>query len=339
MVSVIIPCYNVSSYVGRCFQSLVNQTIGLENLQVIFVDDCSTDDTYEKLIRIEQQYPEQVLLIRTETNARQGTARNIGLSYAEGDWITFLDSDDWLEPHAIERLYSIAKESDFEIVVAENVRDPEDSLHYLPKEECVTGGICEYTIDSIVKRKQLIIENKLSFCAWGRLIRKSFLLEHEIFFPENFAYEDIYWGSLINFYVHKFCVLKEVLYHYFVNPTSTVLKVADYHTDLLTINTLLWREVRKRGFNEDYQEEIEYELIYSGLLAFWKVLALRFERAPYSLYGLLSVFAQEHLPDPKNNPYYKNLPEFHRLMLDALYIPMRKAEFYEFIDNIRRIGL
>ena len=114
---------------------------------------------------------------------------------------------------------------------------------------------------------------------------------------------------------------------------------ADYHTDMLTINALLWKEVQKRGFWEEYQAEIEYELIYSGLLAFWKILALRFEKPPYSLYGLLSVFAQEHLPEPESNIYFETLPEYYRLMLKALYSPMRKAEFYGFVENIRRIGL
>lgn len=339
MISVIIPCYNVSAYVERCFQSLADQTIGIDRLQIIFVDDCSTDDTYEKLLQIEKRYPEQVILIQSETNGRQGTARNIGLSYAQGEWIFFLDADDWMEPHAIEKLYSYANASDYDIVVADSVRDPEQELRYFSKEELGSGDIIEYCIDTDTKRRQLIRENNLSFSACGRLIRKRFLMDNDIFFLENYAYEDIYWGSLINYYVKKFCVIKENLYHYYINPASTVLSTADYHTDLLTVNALLWNEVRKRGFWEDYRAEIEYEFIYSGVLAFWKVLALRYEKPPYSLYGLLGVFAQEHLPEPKSNPYYDTLPEFYRLMLDSLYISMRKAEFFEFVENIRRIGL
>ena len=79
-VSVIIPCYNVESYIDRCFNSLVNQTIGMEHLELIFINDESTDCTMEKLLQYEQQYPENIILINFETNQRQGTARNTGYS-------------------------------------------------------------------------------------------------------------------------------------------------------------------------------------------------------------------------------------------------------------------
>ena len=106
-VSIIIPCYNVSEYIDRCLESITVQTIGVDNLEIICVDDASTDDTWDKLQQWEQRFPEQIILIHCKTNGRQGTARNIGLEYASSPWISFIDSDDWIEPDYFEKLYTI----------------------------------------------------------------------------------------------------------------------------------------------------------------------------------------------------------------------------------------
>ncbi|MCR5249130.1 MAG: glycosyltransferase [Lachnospiraceae bacterium] len=339
-ISVIIPCYNVSAWIDRCLQSVAQQSIGMEELQIICVDDCSTDDTLTKLKAWEEKYPEAFLLIESETNGRQGAARNIGLSYAEAEWIVFLDSDDWLEPLALEKLYGKAAGSAYDMVIGDNIRDKSRELRYLTENERKNGKADhELRVENVSLRRKLIRENLVSFAAWGRIIRKSFLKENSICFPEGLAYEDIYWGSLINYYVRRVYFIEEKLYHYFVNDASTILKSGDYHTDMLTVNVILWREVHRRGLDAVYRDEIECELIYSGLLAFLKVIALRFETPPYSLYRLLGAFAEEYLPQPRRNPYYAGLPEFHRLMLDALYMEMNKRDFRAFIEDVKRIGL
>ena len=92
-VSVIIPCYNVESYIDRCLASITVQTIGMENLELICVDDASADGTWNRLLLWEQLYPEQVILIRQEVNRRQGAARNLGLQYASADWVSFVDAE------------------------------------------------------------------------------------------------------------------------------------------------------------------------------------------------------------------------------------------------------
>ncbi len=341
-ISVIIPCYNVAAYIDRCLQSVTEQTMGAEALQIICVDDCSSDDTLTKLKEWEARFPEQILLIESETNGRQGAARNIGLSYAEAYWIAFLDSDDWLEPDALEKLYEKAEGSDLDMVIGDSIRDASPEIRYLSPGEKQNGKkdhVLE--IAGVEQRRELIRYNMIRFVAWGRLIRKAFLTENAIDFPEGLAYEDIYWGSLVNYYVKKVYFIEERLHHYYVNADSTILKPADYHVDMLTVNSLLWREVHRRGLDAQYRDEIEAELIYSGLLAFVKIIALRFETPPYSLYRLLCAFAQEHLPEYKENKYVRSadFPEFHRLMLDALYMDMTKRDFYDFIENVRKIGL
>lgn len=129
-ISVIIPCYNVENYIDRCVKSLINQSIGVENLELIFVNDASTDGTLTKLQNWEQTYPENIMVITYEENLRQGGARNVGLQYATGEYIGFVDSDDWIEPDMYELLYSIAKQKDFDQVCGKYMRNfsEEDSM-------------------------------------------------------------------------------------------------------------------------------------------------------------------------------------------------------------------
>ena len=94
----------------------LNQTIGIENLEIILVDDKSTDNTVERLKQYEVAYPEQIMLILCEKNGRQGTARNIGMSYATGEYISFVDSDDWIRKDMYEILTTLIEETNADIV-------------------------------------------------------------------------------------------------------------------------------------------------------------------------------------------------------------------------------
>lgn len=127
-ISVIIPCYNVASYVDRCITSIVVQTIGIDNLEIICIDDASTDHTWEHLQKWEQKFPENILLIRQEVNRRQGAARNVGLQYASADWVAFVDADDWLEPDYFEQLYAPVTQFECDVVSCDWRRDVSSSL-------------------------------------------------------------------------------------------------------------------------------------------------------------------------------------------------------------------
>jgi glycosyltransferase involved in cell wall biosynthesis len=93
-VSVIIPCYNVEKYIERCLESLERQTIGIGHMEIICVDDASSDGTEDILRSWEKKYPGSIKVVLSERNNRQGAARNIGMQYASGDWVSFVDSDD-----------------------------------------------------------------------------------------------------------------------------------------------------------------------------------------------------------------------------------------------------
>ena len=97
-VSVIIPCFNATKYLPKCFMSLVQQTIGIDQIELIFVDDASTDEdaTWNMLQEFERAYPESIMILKLEENMRQGGARNVALQYATGEYIAFVDADDFV---------------------------------------------------------------------------------------------------------------------------------------------------------------------------------------------------------------------------------------------------
>ena len=115
-ISVIIPCYNVSMFLDRCMQSLEKQTIGIENLEIILINDASKDATLGKILLWEMKYPENIIVIPLEENVMQGAARNIAREYCSAEYIAYLDADDWILPNAFEKIYRVARQNNADIV-------------------------------------------------------------------------------------------------------------------------------------------------------------------------------------------------------------------------------
>lgn len=339
-ISVIIPCYNVELWIDRCVQSIVNQTFGIEDLQVILVDDCSTDGTLQKLSAWQEKYPDQMVVVASPQNGRQGKARNIGLAYAEADWIAFLDSDDWIEPTYFEKLYSIGMTDDYDIVDCRSKRDFSKELSVF--DDVKTGKENHiYSIQTVEERKPCIVTPPWSLCAYGKIIKKDFLVGNAIYFPEHLAYEDGYWGSILTMCVQKVYVLEEYLYHYFVNDESTVLKGGEHHWDFVTVQTILWDEWGARGYLETYQDELEMEHIFSAYLQGLKTAIWRYEVPNYNYYRLLRELILQRIPDYTTNPYIQRgiLKEVYKLMMVALVNELSKTEFLQFAESLKKIGI
>ena len=348
-ISVIIPCYNVGRYLARCLDSLLGQTFGTELVEIICVDDASSDDTPRILEDYASKYPDTIRVITREENARQGKARNEALREAQGDWIAYIDSDDWVEPEYIDYLNNCVRIAgpDVQVVTCEYERDfsEEFSLFDIDRAGIISSAetrgrrIC---VNSEEERRLFIRNRILSYSVYSKLIRRDFLLQNEILFPENLAYEDIYWGGLLNMYASDVYLTEAKLYHYFVNRKSTLLaEGAGYHYDMLTVQERLWNEYIRRGLMDRFHSEIELEFVYSCALAFWKIIVLRFEKPPYSMYQLLCIYVQTHIPQIMDNEYVKQgvMPEMYILMLNSLFTPMSRDQFEQFAIDIRRIGI
>lgn len=119
-VSVIVPIYNCAQYIGKCVDSLMNQT--LDEIEVIFIDDHSKDDSYNELLKSLAQYPERAknaIVKQHEENKGVSRTRNEGIDLASGEFIAFCDSDDWMDKRMYEKMYQTAKAESAEIVICD----------------------------------------------------------------------------------------------------------------------------------------------------------------------------------------------------------------------------
>ena len=336
LISIIIPCYNVEKYIDRCFDSLLAQTIGFDKLEIIMIDDCSTDGTWGKLTAIEASYPESVMIIHCDENGHQGSARNIGLQYASAPYVGYVDSDDWIEPDMYEKLCEKMEAHKCDIVMCRNWRDTALSGQVLaPK---LTGEADRmFEIDTVDKRKTFIICSSIGNIIWDKLFTREFLIHNNIFFPEGLAYEDHFFATLLYFYTRKVYILEERLYHYYVNPASTVLSSnATHHFDIMTVDKMMWAECEKRGFLAEYRKEVEYQFLTLCYLAAMKMISLRLTHVPYDFFLELKEETLKRVPDYHSNPYIKDyVTELNQMLLQLLDLPIGEQDLNAVCNAIR----
>lgn len=174
-VSVIVPVYNAANYIERCARSLLGQT--LDDIEYIFIDDCSTDNSLEILYDIIKEFPSRYKTIKVEkmaTNSRQAAVRGRGIQLATGDYVIHCDSDDWVDLDFYEKLYEEAVSSMADVVFAPVIDEYENSSNhrktdYLCKtgKEIIANWYCYYnamfTVNKLVKREIYHLNNILPF--------------------------------------------------------------------------------------------------------------------------------------------------------------------------------
>lgn len=176
-ISVIIPVYNAEKYIDRCVQSLILQT--LENIEFIFVNDCSTDTSLKILTKYQEEYPETIKVLSLPKNMRQGAARNAGIKIAQGEYLGFVDADDWVDEKMFEKLYQCAKENNYDVVGCHNyVANASGKVISISKGNTVaqTGILNEE------RRKSLLVNGGN---IWLKIYRRSMLVDNQIYFPEK----------------------------------------------------------------------------------------------------------------------------------------------------------
>lgn len=232
-VSVIIPVYNVELYIERCVRSLMEQT--LDNLQIIFVNDCSPDNSLNIIKRVLKDYParrDQVIILEHENNRGSAAARNTGLEYAEGEYIIHCDSDDWVEKDIYEKLLRKAIETSADIVGCDFYDDYVDN-------SIIRKQLFPQDSKECVKR---MLKGELHCSTWNKLVCKDLYERHEISFTEGVnMWEDVSAMIPLCYHANKLAYVSEPLYHYIHYNTSSYtysVSSASLENMIVTINTL-----------------------------------------------------------------------------------------------------
>lgn len=205
-VSVIIPVYNCESYIGQAIQSALDQTE--KDLEVIVVDDGSTDQTCHMIRGFTDS---RVRLLAGEQNAGESRARNLGVAHAKGQWIAFLDGDDWWAPQRLERLLGVAEKEEADIIM-DNCRIIDDGARYPWK-----------TARRVIRFEGIVRLDAVRFVAIdpgvNLIVRRRFLVEHEIRFDEGLiAAPDMKYGLQCIIRGGKFVVVPQAYYFYRRRP-------------------------------------------------------------------------------------------------------------------------
>lgn len=300
-LSVIVPVYNMAAQdkLAWCLDSLVNQTIS--DYEIIAVDDCSTDDSLEILRSYEQKYPDKVHVIASPVNKKQGGAKNLGLEEAKGDWIGFIDSDDWVTPDFYEKLLSRGEETGADIVGCDYHLTHEHSM----KIGQVVHNNTQSQAGPLTKEKyrSLILDS-------GSLVVKIYK-RHIIFdfpnrFPEQIFYEDNAISNSWMLRARRFEYLEEPLYYYYQHDTSTVHTITKKRCeDRMEAARVMVREAEQFGYLDEYYPEIESSfttLFYVNTLFSYMVGVKKKE---YSFVKALGREMRETFPGFMENSYYQ----------------------------------
>ena len=258
MVSVIVPVYNVEEYLRQCLDSIVNQT--LKEIEIICVNDGSTDSSLQILEEYAQK--DERIKIITKENEGLGAARNTGMAYATGEYIGFVDSDDWVELDAYEKLYINAKSHNSDMVMCP-IHIYDDNTNELSHEQpyfnldCFNENFDNCRFDHI-KTKDFLF--KISVTAWNKVYKKSFLDKINVKFPEGLIFEDNPFFYETYLKTNNVSLVRDFLYFYRINRAdSIVVKADEKYFDLIEIHELSIKVfIETNNFDEYKQDLLSY---------------------------------------------------------------------------------
>lgn len=225
-VSVIIPIYGVEQFIVRCAESLMRQT--LPGVEYIFVDDASKDGSVSRLREVLEKYPERnVTVLAHDVNKGLPAAHNTGLAAATGDYIFHCDSDDFLEPDALETLYRKAVEEEADIVWCDW------SLSFGKSER----PMAQPSYATAREALKAMLGGAMKYNVWNKLVRRSLYTDHAIAFPSGYAMGEDMTMILLMACASRVAYVPKPLYHYVkTNTQATTATYTDAHLAQLRYN-------------------------------------------------------------------------------------------------------
>ncbi|MCR5147051.1 MAG: glycosyltransferase [Clostridia bacterium] len=256
-VSVIVPVYNVEKYIDKCLQSLVNQT--LQDIEIIIVNDGSTDGSEQIINGYLECYSDKIKYV-TKSNGGLSDARNYGLKYATGEYIAFLDSDDYVDYTMYEKMYNKAIEENCDYVEC-------DFIWKYPDKEVQDCGFIYIDKHEMLANARVV--------AWNKLIKRDLLERANIQFPKGLRYEDVEFFYKLIPYIKRFDFVKEYLICYVQRGNSIVNTQNERTKEIFTVLDNVIDFYKGRGFYNEYKTDLEYAytriVLCSSLLRIAKI--------------------------------------------------------------------
>lgn len=334
-LSVIVPVYNMAAdeKLTWCLNSLIGQTIS--DYEIIAVDDCSTDQSLEILREYEKKYPDKLQVIASPENKKQGGAKNLGLERAKGEWIGFIDSDDWVTPDFYEKLLDRAEKTGADMVGCDYHLTGEHSMKI---GQIVHNNKAEQTgVLTREKYRSLILDGGSLVV---KIYKRHIILDYPNRFPEHIFYEDNAISNSWMLRARHFEYLEEPLYYYYQHDTSTVHTITKKRCeDRMEAARVMVREARQFGFLEEYYPEIESSfttLFYVNTLFSYMAGVMKKE---YGFVKALGKEMKETFPGFMENRYYQERvhEEERKLIRMHMKSPLYFMLYYKLLWSYRSL--
>ncbi|WP_026518085.1 glycosyltransferase family 2 protein [Butyrivibrio sp. MC2021] len=303
MVSVVIPVYNTEKYLRRCMDALLSQTIDKKNLELVVVNDGSTDSSPEILAEYQEKFPD-IVKVYNKTNGGQATARNLGIQKATGEYIGFADSDDYVDPTLFKKLYDKAKQENADLCechyhsMLEQNGTGADGLP-LYKEIGTRGTICAHE-----DVKELFLNPQVS--PWNKLYRREILINNNITFPEGMIYEDTAFYIKTLPFIKKHAYVDEKLVYYCVRANSTMTgNLGRRVGDIFNVFDDIIEFFQRNGLFGQYKDELEYFCVKTAFCSnISRIGRVDSNVMRGELYDKTFSFVIKHFPYYKKNKYF-----------------------------------
>ncbi len=301
-VSIIVPVYNVEAYLDKCLNSLINQT--LEDIEIIVVNDGATDRSQEIIEKYAKKSPKIQAYIKE--NGGLSDARNYGLQYCTGEYIGYVDSDDFVELNMYELLYEAARKNHSDVVEC-------NLFHTYDEGEDIEIG-------EIIKDKKRMLMFGRSV-VWNKIYQREWLLQTKVTFHKGLIYEDIEFYLKLIPYIHQYTYIDEALIHYVQRSTSinnySTLKTLDILSVLQTVN----KYYEEQGFYEEYKEAIEFFYIRVLLCSsFLRMCKIRDKKERKLALEKNWTFLNKTYPNWKNNRVLRKEKVKHKLFMRSMNV-------------------
>ena len=264
LISVIVPIYNAEIYLSKCIDSIINQTY--KNLEIILIDDGSTDNC--PLLCDEYAKKDSRIKVIHKTNEGSSSARNIGIKTSIGQYIVFLDSDDYFcDNYCFEKLNNYCLQSDYDFVLFKSQKAFVEKKKFVDYYGDYNTAVFE-TKDKSKIFKYMVSNHKQLACAWNKIIKKELFLKNDLFFVEGTIGEDIDWIIRLFEYSQNIGVVNEIFHSYRqdVSTSITASKSEKKIWDLFNIikNIILSKKDNTDNFSQSVLSFMAFE--YSILL-------------------------------------------------------------------------
>ena len=308
-LSIIVPVYGVEKYIDKCLNSLVKQS--LKEIEIIVVNDGTKDNSQKIIDKYVKKYPDKIKSYIKE-NGGQGSARNYGLKKATGEYIGYVDSDDFVEKDMYKKLYNKAKENNYDIVVCGNYNVSED---YQNK-----------NIDAFINNYNTDLENIFfgKMAVWNKIYKRDILIKNKLEFKEKVWYEDLAFTLKAIMNSNTFAFIDEPLYDYLIREGSTMnnsnvqrnLEILDAFNDILSYI--------QHNKKEEYFNKIEFLAIdHIYISAIVRVLKADSDKniKKETIEKLIN-YMNKNFPNYKSNKYINTLSKNRKIIYKLINIKM-----------------